>query len=91
MALYQFYRNDELNPGDFSNWFAPNRRAIKEALWSAGFEPAFLAAWDDRVAFRGTKLSGIPEYRQQTYEGLTWVRNADGTQTPIMPERPVSR
>jgi len=36
VALYQFYRNDELNPGDYSNWFAPNRKAIEEVCGRLG-------------------------------------------------------
>ena len=89
IALYQFYRNDELQPGDFSNWFALNRRAIEEALWSAGFRPEYLATWGDRIAFKAIALPGIPEYRQQTYEGLTWRMRPDGTQDPVMPQREV--
>jgi tRNA (mo5U34)-methyltransferase len=83
IALYQFYRNDELNPGDFSNWFALNRRAIEDGLWSAGFRPEYLADWDDRIAFRATRLPGTPEYQQQTYEGLTWRVHPDGSQEAI--------
>jgi hypothetical protein len=87
ISLYQFYRHDELYRGDYSNWFAPNRKAVEEALWSAGFQPHYLASWDDRIAFKGIKKPGIPEYQQQTYEGLKWVVQPDGSQTPIMPLR----
>ena len=87
IALCQFYRNDELNPGDFSNWFALNRRAIEDGLWSAGFRPAHLATWGDRMAFKATRLPGIPEYQRQTYEGLTWQMHPDGRQHRIMPPR----
>jgi SAM-dependent methyltransferase len=86
-ALYQFYRREELYVGDYSNWFAPNRRAVADALGSAGFEPEFLAAWDDRIAFKGIKRLGVPEYLQQTYEGLKWTVNTDGSQSPLLPRR----
>lgn len=89
IALYQFYRNDELFPGDFSNWFALNRRAIEDGLWSAGFQPEFLATWDDRIAFKATKLPGIPEYQRQTYEGLKWQVGPDGSHSPILAVREV--
>jgi tRNA (mo5U34)-methyltransferase len=88
VALYQFYRNDELNPGDYSNWFAPNRKAIEDSLWSAGFEPEFLANWDERVAYKAVRLPGTQEYKRQTYEGLEYVTNHEGTQIPSMPPRP---
>lgn len=87
IALYQFYRDDELSPDDFSNWFAPNRRAIEDGLWSAGFQPEFLAAWGDRIAFKATKVPGIPEYRRETYEGLKWQVRSDGSQSPMVPIR----
>jgi tRNA (mo5U34)-methyltransferase len=87
IPLYRFYRFDELMPGDFSNWFSPNRQAIQDALWSAGFRPEFLAEWGDRIAFRGTRLDSIPEYLLETYEGLQWTKNADGTQAPLILQR----
>jgi tRNA (mo5U34)-methyltransferase len=69
VALYRFYRKDELMPGDFSNWFSPNKKAIEESLWSAGFKPELLSSWASRCAFKATKLPGPPEYLAQTYEG----------------------
>ncbi len=87
IALYQFYRNDELIPDDFSNWFAPNRRAIEDGLRSAGFQPEFLAAWGDRIAFKATKVPGIPEYRRETYDGLKWQVRLDGSQLPMVSPR----
>jgi tRNA (mo5U34)-methyltransferase len=87
IPLYRFYRYDELNPGDFSNWFSPNRRAVEDALWTAGFRPEFLAAWGDRIAFKGTRLDTIPEYLLETYEGLQWSKHADGSQSPIIFKR----
>lgn len=87
VPLYRFYRFDELLPGDFSNWFSPNRRAIEDALWSAGFRPEFLATWGDRIAFRGSRLEAIPEYLLETYEGLQWQSHTDGSQSPIIYSR----
>jgi len=65
IALYQFHRFDELLRGDFSNWFVPNEKAVEAALYSSGFEPQRLAAWDERVAFRAKRLPGTPEYLRQ--------------------------
>ncbi|MBI5653706.1 MAG: methyltransferase domain-containing protein [Chloroflexi bacterium] len=87
IPLYRFYRYDELNPGDFSNWFSPNRRAVEDALWTAGFRPEFLAAWGDRIAFKGARLDTIPEYLLETYEGLQWSKHTDGSQSPIIFKR----
>jgi len=87
IALYQFYRDDELIPDRFSNWFAPNRRAIEDGLRSAGFQPEFLAAWGDRIAFKAIKVPGIPEYRRETYDGLKWQVRLDGSQLPMVPLR----
>lgn len=84
IPLYRFYRFDELMPGDFSNWFSPNRQAIQDALWSAGFRPEFLAEWSDRIAFKGMRLDSIPEYLLETYEGLQWTKNADGSPSPMI-------
>jgi tRNA (mo5U34)-methyltransferase len=80
LALFQFYRQDEL-AGDYSNWFAPNRRALEDALWSAGFEPEYLAHWNQRIAFKGTRLPGPPEWQLDSYEGLTWVVDDAGKKT----------
>lgn len=63
VALLQYYRNDELNPGDFSNWFSPNQQAIEEILCSAGFKPYFLSKWENRIVYKAIKLEGIPEYK----------------------------
>lgn len=76
IPLYRFYPSNELNR-DYSNWFAPNRRAIEDGLRTAGFQPTLLSEWSDRVAYRAEKLEGVPEYLQETYEGL-FVRDADG-------------
>ena len=77
VPLYRFYPGDELN-GDRTNWFSPNRRAIEEGLRTAGFEPTLLSEWAERVAYRAEALDGVPEYLQRTYEGVKFVKDADG-------------
>lgn len=61
-ALLQYYRNDELNPGDFSNWFSPNQKALEDILYSAGFQPSLLSKWESRILYKAIRLEGIPEY-----------------------------
>jgi tRNA (mo5U34)-methyltransferase len=97
IPLYRFYRSDELHPGDFSNWFSPNRRAIEDGLWTAGFEPVYQDAWGDRIAYRARRLHGVPEYLQESYEGMRFVTQPDGAlsviprrTTPAVPPRPAS-
>lgn len=87
IPLFRFYREDEMNAGDYSNWFSPNRRAIEDSLWSAGFIPEFLSFWGDRIAYRGIKLAGLPEYKMQTYEGLRYVKGEDGKFCQVLPRR----
>lgn len=87
VPLYRFYRGDELNPGDFSNWFSLNRRAIEDGLWTAGFEPEYRGGWGDRVAYGARRLRGVPEYLQQTYEGVRFVAQPDGTLREATPPR----
>ena len=93
IPLYRFYPANELN-GDYSNWFSPNRRAIEDGLRTAGFEPTLLSEWGDRVVYKAIKQDGVPEYLQETYEGL-FVRGADGvvrnTHPRARPAYPVSR
>jgi len=62
-ALLQYYRNDELNPGDFSNWFSPNQKALDDILFSAGFEPHLLSKWGNRILYKAVKSEGTPEYK----------------------------
>jgi tRNA (mo5U34)-methyltransferase len=87
ISLYQFYRRDEVWRGDFSNWFAANKHAIEDGLWTAGFEPEYLGSWDTRVAYKGTKLAGFPEYKKQTYEGLRYVLGPSGEPVLDLPAR----
>ena len=76
IPLYRFYPANELN-GDYSNWFSPNRRALEDGLRTVGFEPTLLSEWGDRIACKAEKLEGVPEYLQDSHEGL-FVRDADG-------------
>lgn len=93
IPLYRFYAANELNR-DYSNWFAPNRRAIEDGLRTAGFVPTLLSEWGDRVVYRAVKQEGVPEYLQETYEGL-FVKGADGvvrnTYPRTRPSHPASR
>jgi tRNA (mo5U34)-methyltransferase len=91
IPLFRFYREDEMTPGDFSNWFSPNRRAIEDSLWSAGFMPEFLSSWNDRIAYRGIKLAGLPEYKMQTYEGLRYVKGEGGKFCQVLPRRQMGK
>ena len=86
VSIYQFHRNDEL-AGDFSNWFVPNLTAFRQTLASAGFEPTLLGQWDKRAAFKAVRKPGLPEYKQETYEGLGWQADAQGKLWPIYPRR----
>jgi tRNA (mo5U34)-methyltransferase len=89
VPLYRFYRSNELNR-DFSNWFSPNRQAIEDGLWTAGFEPRRLAEWGDRIAYKGTRLDAVPEYLQGTYEGFKFVSEPGGGYRFAGWERPTS-
>ena len=81
--IFRFYRLDELNSGDYSNWFGGNIEAIRESLASAGFEPEHLASWKNgpfhRAAFRAKRKEGRQEFRIQTYEGTEFDYAPDGT------------
>src|SRR4030095_14712435 len=79
VPIYQFYRLNELSPVDYSNWFGPNMEAIRQSLLSSGFKPTFLDQWGWRAAFRADKIDGVPEWRKQTYEGMEFEFNQDGT------------
>ena len=83
VPLYRFYRLNELNAADYSNWFGPNIEAVRQSLLSAGFGPEFLASWKlgsaNRAGFRAARKEGIQEFRIKTYEGTEFDYNADGT------------
>jgi len=70
-ALLQFYRFDELTPGDFSNWFSFSRKAVEDMLASAGFEVRSVEMWGHRIGVYAVKLPGLPEYQRiRSYESL---------------------
>jgi len=70
-ALLQFYRLDELNPGDFSNWFSFSRKAVEDILASAGFEVRSVVVYGARIRVHAVKKPGPPEYKQiLSYEAM---------------------
>jgi hypothetical protein len=78
--IYRFYRFNELNAGDYSNWFGGNIAAVLDSLSSAGFTPTLLAKWGSRAAFRGVKNPALPrEWEVGSYEGTEFHRQADGS------------
>ena len=86
--LFRFYRRNELNPGDWSNWFGGNVAALLDCLGSAGFEAKHLGTWnvgsDSRAALQARKIDIKPrEWEHGSYEGTNFQRNADGTWTAI--------
>ena len=86
--LFRFYRRDELNKGDWSNWFGGNVAAILDCLGSAGFEAKHLASWSvgeaSRAAFEARKIDLKPrEWEHGSYEGMSFQKNADGSWTLI--------
>lgn len=82
IPLYRFYRLNELNPVDYSNWFGGNIAAILESLSSAGFSPKLLGTWASRAAFRAVKNPTLPrEWEYGSYEGTDFIFHDDGTWT----------
>jgi tRNA (mo5U34)-methyltransferase len=84
VPLFRFYRKNELNPLDWSNWFGANVAAVLDVMRSAGFETEHLASWQSRAAFRGIKNPAVPrEWELGSYEGMRFSSNPDGTWTVI--------
>jgi len=82
VPLFRFYRKNELNPLDWSNWFGGNVAALLDVMSSAGFRAEHLLSWQGRAAFRGVKDPTIPrEWEMGSYEGTTFAYNQDGTWT----------
>ena len=80
VPLYRFYRFNELNKVDYSNWFGGNIAAVSESLSSAGFTPSLLGAWGTRAAFRAVKNPASPrEWEIGSYEGTRFTLEADGS------------
>jgi tRNA (mo5U34)-methyltransferase len=82
VPLFRFYRKNELNPVDWSNWFGANVAALLDVMWSAGFKAEHLGSWQSRAAFRGVKNPALPrEWEIGSYEGTSFRYNQDGTWT----------
>ena len=60
-------------PGDQSNWFGPNIKAVIESFETAGFSVQHLGSWDlgARSAFRAVAVPVPSRMRNGTYEGLS--------------------
>jgi hypothetical protein len=82
VPIYRFYRFNELNKVDYSNWFGGNVLAVTESLASAGFTPELLGTWASRAAFRAVKNPVTPrEWEIGSYEGTRFTLHPDGTWT----------
>lgn len=79
--IFRFYRRNELNPVDWSNWFGGNSAAILECLGSAGFAQAkLLTTWGSRGAFSARKDPKLPrEWEIGSYEGTKFIYKPDGS------------
>jgi tRNA (mo5U34)-methyltransferase len=69
IPLWRFYKDDELNKGDRSNWFGPNVRGVIEGFETAGFETRLITTWGDRGAFQAISKKPLAESLEKTYEG----------------------
>jgi tRNA (mo5U34)-methyltransferase len=82
VPIYRFYRFNELNKIDYSNWFGGNVAAVLDSLSSAGFIPELLGTWATRGAFRAVKNPAMPrEWEIGSYEGARFTRHPDGSWT----------
>lgn len=82
VPLFRFYRTNELNAVDWSNWFGGNVAALLDVMGSAGFAAEHLASWLSRGSFRGVKIGTTPrEWELGSYEGTRFSHNQDGTWT----------
>jgi hypothetical protein len=82
VPIFRFYRTNELNPVDWSNWFGGNVAGMLDIMRSAGFTAEHLASWLTRGSFRGVKNPAIPrEWEHGSYEGTHFKYNDDGTWT----------
>jgi tRNA (mo5U34)-methyltransferase len=82
VPIYRFYRLNELNKVDYSNWFGGNIAAMMESLSSAGFTPELLGTWSSRAAFRAVKNPATPrEWEIGSYEGTRFTLHPDGSWT----------
>lgn len=69
--LWRQYREFELEPQDYSNWFGPNVIAVLEAFQSAGFDIAHIRSWGDRAAFQAKGGPHPTRLLKHTYEGFS--------------------
>jgi tRNA (mo5U34)-methyltransferase len=82
VPLFRFYRTNELNSVDWSNWFGGNVAAILDVMGSSGFTAEHLDSWLSRGSFRGIKNPTTPrECERGSYEGTGFKYNQDGTWT----------
>jgi tRNA (mo5U34)-methyltransferase len=82
LPIYRFYRFNELNPVDYSNWFGGNIAAVMDSLGSAGFMPTLLGKWGSRAAFKAVKNPAQPrEWEIGSYEGTRFTLHPDGSWT----------
>lgn len=80
--IYRFYRYNELNKVDYSNWFGGNVAAVLDSLGSAGFTPTLLGKWASRAAFKAVKNPVRPrEWEYGSYEGVRFIFHEDGSWT----------
>jgi len=71
-----FYRRDEVG-GDWSNWFLPTARTLRDWFESSGFEVLDGAVWPEerpeRALLDCVVSEGEPEHRRHAYEKRLWV------------------
>src|SRR4051794_36965953 len=71
-----FYRRDEVG-GDWSNWFLPTARTLRDWFESSGFDVHAEAVWPGERPERGlldcVVSGGDPEHRRHAYEKRLWV------------------
>jgi tRNA (mo5U34)-methyltransferase len=71
-----FYRRDEVG-GDWSNWFLPTARTLRDWFESSGFEVRAGATWPaerpERALLDCVVADGEPEFRRRAYEKHLWV------------------
>ena len=80
VPIYRFYRFNELNKADYSNWFGGNVAAVLESLASSGFTAELLGKWNHRAAFRAVRNPATPrEWEIGSYEGTRFSIQPDGS------------
>ncbi len=69
--IWRQYREFELGPKDYSNWFGPNTAAVIEGFETAGFQIALVDSWGDRAAFQGKAINVPDRLTRHTYEAFS--------------------